>query len=94
MLGLMEEAEFAVARTLLKPGDMIVACTDGAIEARRDGVLFGRDGIDAFLRQWDGPVTGCAAALHDAAEAFSGGPVGDDMATVVLRVDDANDARQ
>ena len=71
----------------LDPGDLLVLYTDGLVEARRNGELYGPDRLrDAIARHRDEPAGALAEALVDEASAFSGVPVSDNIAVVVLRV--------
>lgn len=68
-VGLMPDAEFAVAAARLEPGDTLVAFTDGASEARSpDGVLFGDDRVVALCacrsRSADEVLARLEAAVH------------------------------
>lgn len=91
MLGLMRSPEFVDARALLQVGDLLLAYTDGVTEARRGDAFFGEEGLTSFLAGWSGPIKGLAQALHQESSAFNEGRVSDDMATVVLTVDDLSE---
>jgi serine phosphatase RsbU (regulator of sigma subunit)/uncharacterized protein YigA (DUF484 family) len=86
-LGVDSGQDYAGDRVDLGPGASIVLFTDGVIEARRDGELYGEARLDAFLREHAGLA---AQALADAVvadcRAFSGGDLADDCAVVVLRM--------
>lgn len=45
LLGLWPDAHFAEAETTLEQGDVLTMITDGVIDSRRDGRLFGLEGI-------------------------------------------------
>jgi serine phosphatase RsbU (regulator of sigma subunit) len=76
-----------VAHHELGPGDMLVLYTDGLTEARRAGVLFGVEGVEATLaRHRDASPAGLASALVDASLEHAAAPLSDDVAVVILRV--------
>jgi serine phosphatase RsbU (regulator of sigma subunit)/anti-sigma regulatory factor (Ser/Thr protein kinase) len=85
MLGLFPDAEVRTARILLGPGDALVVYTDGASEARRDGEMFGLDGLMREIAEVD-LVSAQAIATHieDVVVAYSGGAIRDDLALFVL----------
>jgi sigma-B regulation protein RsbU (phosphoserine phosphatase) len=77
------------ARTLpLGPDTMIVAYTDGVIEARSpQGELFGTDRLCRELRSaGDAPADEVAAAVQTAVRDFIGAPAADDLTLAVVRV--------
>jgi PAS domain S-box-containing protein len=76
-----------VADYRLGSGDVLMLYTDGLTEARRDGVLFDVEGVQATLTRDHGkPPSQLAGALVDAALAHAAGPLSDDVAIVILRV--------
>jgi serine phosphatase RsbU (regulator of sigma subunit) len=85
-LGVESRQEYTGERVRLESGAAIVLFTDGVIEARRQGELYGEARLDAFLA---GHATLGAQDLADAVvadcRAFSGGDLADDCAVVVLR---------
>jgi len=85
-LGIESGQAYPEARAVLEPGSSIVLYTDGVVEARRNGELYGLERLDALL----------AAHLHARPEelaetvvadcrAFAGGELLDDCAVVVIR---------
>jgi sigma-B regulation protein RsbU (phosphoserine phosphatase) len=71
----------------LRPGDVLVLYTDGLVESRRDGELFGPGRLmQAISRLRAAPAEELAAELAAQAREFAGGVVSDDIAVVVLRV--------
>jgi PAS domain S-box-containing protein len=71
----------------LGPGDALVLYTDGVTEARRGGVMFGEDRLRRLLSGLAGRgADEIARALEEAVVAHHGGPLGDDLALLVLRV--------
>ena len=94
-LGVRAEVEYEVIEAALAPGDYVVFCSDGIIEAGDgDGEIFG------FARTVEAIRAGCIAGLADEAlidavlatvKAFSGdAPQEDDMTCVVLQVNGEN----
>ncbi|HEX6761661.1 MAG TPA: SpoIIE family protein phosphatase [Gaiellaceae bacterium] len=85
-LGIAPEETYDEVQVELEPGDALVVYTDGLVESRRDGELYGVERLDAVL--------GASAALgaQDLADrlvaecrAFAGGELPDDCAIVVIR---------
>lgn len=87
-LGWFAGVEPAPARIVLRPGDCLVLHSDGVTEARRDGRLFGDDGLDRTLAAV--PLRAGAAAVAEAVEhgalAHGGSPPADDTAVLVVAV--------
>lgn len=66
--------------------DVAVLYTDGLAEARSGGVMFGEDGVASMIRR--DPTASpdvLTKSLVEAARDFAGGPIGDDVAVLVLR---------
>jgi PAS domain S-box-containing protein len=79
--------ELRVAHHELGPGDMLVLYTDGLTEARKAGVLFGVEGVEATLaRNREASPARLASALVDASLDHAAAPLSDDVAVVILRV--------
>jgi GAF domain-containing protein len=75
--------ELVTAR--LDPGETLVLCTDGVIEARRAGELFGeRRLIETVHRHRAESVSRIAAAVRDAAQTHAG-TLDDDLQILVVR---------
>lgn len=70
----------------LESGDLVLLYTDGLAEARNGDALFGEDGVANLIRR-DPTATPevLVKALVEAARDFSGGPINDDVAVLVLR---------
>ena len=85
-LGIAEDQTYGEVRFELQPGEAVVVYTDGLVEARRDGELYGVARLDAALMA-AGPAG--AQQLADAViadcRAFSDGELADDGAIVVIR---------
>jgi len=66
--------------------DVAVLYTDGLAEARRGDALFGEDGVASLIRR--DPTASpdvLTKVLVEAARDFAGGPIGDDVAVLVIR---------
>ena len=86
VLGIDGGQEYTESRAELPPGTSLVLYTDGVIEARRDGELYGDDRLDALLAERHGlPARALAAAVAEDAREFAGGDLSDDLAVVVIR---------
>lgn len=76
--------EYGETGFLLRPGDSLLAYTDGVSEARRHGELFGQERIMAVARGLnDGQPEKIARAVRDAALEF-GGRLRDDLQIVAI----------
>jgi sigma-B regulation protein RsbU (phosphoserine phosphatase) len=86
-LGIDSDQEYEVARNELALGTTVVLYTDGVIEARRDGELYGEERLDDLLRRRAelGPQELAEAVLADC-KSFAGGELSDDCAVVCLRL--------
>jgi serine phosphatase RsbU (regulator of sigma subunit) len=70
----------------LPPGAAVVLYTDGVVEARSGGELYGIERLDACLAERAGlPAQALAAAVLADCRAFAGGELRDDCAVVVAR---------
>jgi serine phosphatase RsbU (regulator of sigma subunit) len=84
-LGIDGDQDYEEARIRLEPGDAIVLFTDGLLEARRDGELYGEARLDeALSAHADLSAQQLAYALLADCHAY-GGELGDDCAIVVLK---------
>jgi serine phosphatase RsbU (regulator of sigma subunit) len=84
-LGIAAGQEYEAERVQLAPGDLAVLFTDGLIEARRNGELYGEERLDAALSAHAKlPAAELAKALVEDCRAF-GGDLVDDCAVVVVR---------
>ena len=86
-LGIDSDQEYEVARDQLAPGTTVVLYTDGVLEARRDGELYGEERLDDLLRRRAdlGPQALAEAVLAEC-KSFAGGELSDDCAVVCLRL--------
>jgi serine phosphatase RsbU (regulator of sigma subunit) len=86
-LGIESDQEYETERVEAEPGSSIVLFTDGVLEARRDGELYGEDRLDDLLaRRAELDPQALAEAILADCRNFAGGDLGDDCALVVLRL--------
>jgi serine phosphatase RsbU (regulator of sigma subunit) len=88
VLGVLEEPEVGSAAVALGEGDALVVVTDGAVQARAHGRPFGLEGVRAAVTSGPGDARGMADALAAAVRDHVTGVLDDDVAALVLRVDD------
>jgi serine phosphatase RsbU (regulator of sigma subunit) len=85
LLGVVPDVDLFVFTFDVRPGDLIVLFTDGLTEARRDGELFGVEGVRKVLEGCGGQQPPeVVARLEQAVTEFVGGQPRDDMAILVL----------
>jgi serine phosphatase RsbU (regulator of sigma subunit) len=86
ILGIDAGQDYEDVRDDLPPGGSLVLYTDGVVEARRDGELYGTERLDELLSEhWDLPPRRLARAVADDARQWAGGELTDDLAVVVIR---------
>jgi phosphoserine phosphatase RsbU/P len=86
VLGIDGGQEYVESHAELPVGASLVLYTDGVVEARRDGELYGDDRLDALLAQrHELSARALAAAVAEDARDFAGGDLSDDLAVVVIR---------
>ncbi len=86
VLGIDGDQEYAESHAELVSGSSLVLYTDGVVEARRDGELYGDDRLDALLAErHELRAHALAAAVAEDAREFAGGDLSDDLAVVVIR---------
>jgi sigma-B regulation protein RsbU (phosphoserine phosphatase) len=86
VLGIDSDQDYDEVQADLPSGSAIVVYTDGVIEARRDGELYGIERLDALLAEnRELPSRELAVAITTDCRAFAGGELGDDVAVVVIR---------
>jgi serine phosphatase RsbU (regulator of sigma subunit) len=84
-VGIERRQEYEEVRETLPPGAAAVVFTDGLIEARREGELYGEERLERLLAEQAGlPAEELAQAVLGDCEAFAG-ELTDDCAVVVLR---------
>lgn len=92
LLGVLPEVNADEVEVSLAPGDLLVLYTDGITEARDGGELFGEQRLQNLvgsLRRLS--AAEAATRIQQAAQAFAGGRIADDMAVLVLAVPDGSD---
>ena len=85
LVGIDEGAEFASEQRMLAEGDMLVLYTDGVIDARSAGNVFGEDGLRDVVGGADTPDA-IVEHVDAAVMASSRGTPSDDVALVVVQV--------
>jgi serine phosphatase RsbU (regulator of sigma subunit) len=86
-LGIEPAQEYPAERVRLEPGSTVVLFTDGVIEARREGELYGEERLERLLASRRGlAAQELAEAILADCRAFSGGELGDDCAIVCLKL--------
>ena len=85
LLGVLDGVGFGAGSATLEAGDALILFTDGVIEARRDRVMFGTEGVQRVLEA--GPVDAAplAEAIEQAVLDHTGGVVSDDLAILVIQ---------
>ena len=73
-------------QALLEPGAAVVLFTDGVVESRADGELYGHVRLNRLLsEQRHLSAEGLARAVVEDSRAFAGGGLDDDSAVVVVK---------
>jgi serine phosphatase RsbU (regulator of sigma subunit) len=89
-LGIAQGQSYDEVRETLPVGASVVVITDGVIEERRDGELFGDERLDALLSKHAGLAPAeLAMEVVAACREWGGGELADDCAVVVVRRTDA-----
>jgi serine phosphatase RsbU (regulator of sigma subunit) len=85
-LGIEPDQAYEELQEAIEPGTSVVLYTDGVIEARRAGQLYGAERLDELLRRRSDlrPQDLAAAVIADC-RAFAGGDLRDDCAVVVIQ---------
>jgi anti-sigma regulatory factor (Ser/Thr protein kinase) len=88
LLGMFDESVTSDDRVGLGPGDAIVFCTDGIIEARsHTGEMFGDDALNQLLLENSASdAETIASRVANESVRFAGGRSTDDVAVLVVRV--------
>lgn len=85
VVGAFPELTYSSARTRLAPGELLFLYTDGLVEARVNGVLFGEAGLLALFAEPG--MSDVATAVERAASAvfeFADGRLSDDLALLAI----------
>ena len=87
LLGVIEgDPGFHVDTVSLQPGDALLGYTDGASERRSGERMLGDEGLALLLAECRSlTAAGITARIRRGVEHFGDGPLGDDMALLVLR---------
>ncbi|MES1247767.1 MAG: SpoIIE family protein phosphatase, partial [Actinomycetota bacterium] len=86
ILGIDSAQEYDEVHDVVPPGGSLVLYTDGVVEARRGGELYGTDRLDALLAEHRAlPPDELAQRVAEDARAWAGGELTDDLAVVVIR---------
>lgn len=85
LLGVFASASVGERTVTLAPGDTLVLYTDGAVEARREGVMFGVEGLTAAVERAPAGAAAVATAIEQAVLTHTGGYVSDDLAALVIQ---------
>ena len=85
-LGIEPDQTYDELATTLDSGSLVVVYTDGVVEARRDGELYGPDRLDAVLAEHrDRPAEQLARIVIEDCRSWAHGELADDCALVVLK---------
>ena len=88
VMGLLPDANFQQGEQYVAPGDLLVAFSDGVVEAMNsEGEEFGdKRLISAIGELWDASATDIRNAIHTRLKTFTGNePVHDDQTLIVVR---------
>lgn len=86
LLGVVLGAQYAEHRLSLTAGDSLILYTDGVIEARGDGGLYGLDRLENEIGSHVGaPASDLVANLLGSVSSYDNGLVRDDLAILALR---------
>lgn len=85
LLGVVDQHDYEESESQLDPGDRLVLYTDGLLEARHGGELFGVEGIERVLKESGqrSPDELVEALVRESAE-WGGGRRTDDAAVIVV----------
>jgi len=85
-LGVEPGQEYEEATARLEPGGAVVVFTDGVIEARSEGELYGIERLASVLSETYGlPPAAIAQSVIRDCRAYAGGELADDCAVVVIK---------
>ena len=86
-LGIEPAQEYAGERAWLERGAVVVLYTDGVVEARREGELYGEERLDRLVAEGRRlPAQELAEEILADCRAFAGGELADDCAVVCLKL--------
>ena len=85
-LGIAPDQHYPESRATLEPGASVVLYTDGVVESRVGGELYGKSRLDRLLAaKRDLLAQQLARAVVEDSRAFAGGGLADDSAVVVVK---------
>lgn len=85
ILGALPDLTYEEHRAELEPGDLLLLYTDGVLEARRQGELYGEERLRTFVRDLGGIRTSRVPALvYEEVMRFAEGRLTDDVALVAV----------
>ena len=93
VMGLLPAANFQQGEQYVAPGDLLIAFSDGVVEATNTaGEEFGDKRLISIAReQWDASATDIRAAIHARLKEFTGNaPVEDDETLIIVRFKHSN----
>ena len=85
LLGVFDDAGIGHRVVTLEAGDTLVLYTDGAVEARREGVMFGVEGVRAAIATAPDTAADVTREIERAVLDHTGGVVSDDLAALAVR---------
>jgi PAS domain S-box-containing protein len=87
LIGIFPDPELADDVVDLVPGDTVVLYTDGVIDEREEGQVFGRERLEGLLASCAGmDAESVALTIEDAVISFRSRPPRDDIAILVVKV--------
>jgi serine phosphatase RsbU (regulator of sigma subunit) len=85
-LGAFADSEYRANGEPFEPGDLLFIYTDGLVEARRRGRIWGEDRLaETLLADIDQPPAQLARRVYAAARIWGGGRIADDVAIAVVK---------
>jgi serine phosphatase RsbU (regulator of sigma subunit) len=85
-LGIAPDQEYPEVHAVLEPGAAVVLFTDGVVESRADGELYGHVRLNRLLsEQRNLSAEALARAVVEDSRSFAGGGLDDDSAVVVVK---------
>jgi serine phosphatase RsbU (regulator of sigma subunit) len=87
LVGILDDPSYSAQDLRLEPGALLFICSDGILEARRDGEFFGEHRLGALLTALasERPAAMLERLEHEIMR-FVAGELGDDLAMFALRV--------
>src|SRR4029077_262545 len=86
VLGLDSDQEYTEVRAEVSPGAALVLYTDGVVESRDGGELYGTERLDELLARYrELPPGEIARLVTEDARSYAGGELSDDLGVVVIQ---------